>query len=220
MITNLKIFTTLYFTISIIEIIFGTYHYQIGVLFTKPLIMISIMLFYLIQTQNKRNLQDKLMFIAFFFSLLGDTFLMFSGEKYFMFGLASILITHLLYIFVFSRNWLNANKLARFLLILFSILMLIILKNNIINPLLIPIIIYMFTITIMAIFAAERKTNPESYQLVLLGAILFVLSDSLIAINEFVNPIPFSTILIMGTYIFAQYFICIGFLKRQTIHLN
>jgi uncharacterized membrane protein YhhN len=98
--------------------------------------------------------------------------------------------------------------------------MILILKNNIGNPLLIPIIIYMFTITIMAISAAERNTNPKSYRLVLLGAVLFVLSDSLIAMNEFVNPIPFSTILIMGTYIFAQYFICIGFLKRLTVNFN
>lgn len=217
---NSKIFTTLYFTISMLEIIFGTNHYQIGVLFTKPLIMILIMLFYYTQTQNHRNLQDKLMLVAFFFSLLGDTFLMFSGEKYFMFGLGSFLITHLFYIFVFTRNWLKTNKLYRFSMILFSIIMLLILKNNITNSLLIPIIVYMFTITLMAISAAERNTNPESYRLVLLGAILFVLSDSLIALNEFVNPIPFSTILIMGTYIFAQYFICIGFLKRVTVNSN
>ena len=201
-----------------LEIIFGTNDYQIGVLFTKPLIMILIMLFYYTQTQNHRNLQDKLMLVAFFFSLLGDTFLMFSGEKYFMFGLGSFLITHLFYIFVFTRNWLKTNKLYRFSMILFSIIMLLIMKNNITNSLLIPIIVYMFTITLMAISAAERNTNPESYRLVLLGAILFVLSDSLIALNEFVNPIPFSTILIMGTYIFAQYFICIGFLKRLTVN--
>jgi len=217
---SLKIFTTLYFAISMLEIIFGTYHYHFGVLFIKPLIMILIMFFYYIQTQNQRNLQDKLMLIAFFFSLLGDSFLMFSGEKYFMFGLGSFLITHLLYIFVFSRNWLKANKLARFSIILFSIIMLLILKKNISYPLLIPIIIYIFTITNMAISAAERNTNPESYRLVFIGAILFVLSDSLIAINEFVNPIPFSTIMIMGTYIFAQYFICIGFLKRLTVNFN
>ena len=63
--------------------------------------------------QNQRNFQDKLMLIAFFFSMLGDTFLMFQGEEYFMFGLGSFIITHLFYIFVFSRNRLKANLLAR-----------------------------------------------------------------------------------------------------------
>ncbi len=214
---NLKIFTTIYFIISILEIIFGMNHFQMGMYFTKPLIMISIMIFYFHQTENQRNFQDKLMLIAFFFSMLGDSFLMFKGEKYFMFGLGSFLITHIFYIFVFSRNRLKANLLSRISLLLFSGIMLFILQKNISNSLLIPIIIYMITITVMAISASERNTNTESYRLVLMGAILFVLSDSLIAIDKFVIPIPFSTILIMGTYVLAQYLICVGFLKRNIV---
>jgi uncharacterized membrane protein YhhN len=214
---NLKIFTTIYFTISILEIFFGINHFQNGVFLTKPLIMISIMIFYFLQTKRLQNFQDKLMLIAFFFSMMGDTFLMFQGEQYFMFGLGSFLITHLLYIFVFSRNRLKSNWLARFSFIIFSGMMLFILQHHISNSLLIPIIIYMIAITVMAITASERNTNSESYQFVLIGAILFVLSDSLIAINKFVVTIPLQTILIMGTYILAQYLIAIGFLKRITL---
>jgi uncharacterized membrane protein YhhN len=216
---NLKVFTTIYFTISILEIIFGINHFQVGIYLTKPLIMISIIIFYFYQTQNQRNFQDKLMLIAFFFSMLGDTFLMFKGEKYFMFGLCSFLITHLFYIFVFSRNRLKVNLIARISLLIFSGIMLFVLQNHITNSLLIPIIIYMITITIMAMSASERNTNTESYRLVLIGAILFVLSDSLIAVDKFVMPIPFSTIFIMGTYVLAQYLICVGFLKRNTLTL-
>ena len=212
---NLKIFTTIYFTISIIEIIFGITHYQTGVFLTKPLIMISIMVFYFLQTQNQRNFQDILMLIAFFFSMLGDTFLMFQGEKYFMFGLGSFLITHLFYIFVFRSNGLKTSMLARISFLLFSGIMLSVLKNYINNSLLIPIVIYMIIISVMAISASERKSNAESYQLVLIGAILFLLSDSLIAIDKFVLSVPFQTLFIMGTYILAQYFIAVGFLKRN-----
>lgn len=214
---NFKIFTIIYFTISILEIIFGITHNQTGIFMTKPLIMVSIMIFYFLQTQNKRSFQDKLMLIAFFFSMLGDTFLMFRGEKYFMFGLASFLITHLFYIFVFSRNWLKRNFFARISLLLFSVIMLYIIQHNISNSLLIPIVIYMVTITIMGICASERNTNIESYRLVLIGAILFIVSDSLIAIDKFVAPIPFQTFLIMGTYILAQYLISVGSLKRNPL---
>jgi uncharacterized membrane protein YhhN len=192
-------------------------HLQNGVFLTKPLIMISIMIFYFLQTKRQRNFHDKLMLIAFFFSMMGDTFLMFQGEQYFMFGLGSFLITHLFYIFVFSRNRLKASWLARFSFIMFSVMMLFILQHHISASLLIPIIIYMITITVMAISASERNTNSESYRMVLLGAIMFVLSDSLIAINKFVVPIPLQTILIMGTYILAQYLIAIGFLKRNAL---
>ena len=216
---KLKNFTTIYFTISILEIFFVINHYQTGVFITKPLIMISIMIFYFLQTQNQRNLQDKLMLIGFFFSMLGDSFLMFQGDRFFMFGLGSFLITHLFYIFVFSRNRLKVNALARISLIVFSIVMLILLKNKISNSLLIPVIIYMVTITIMAISTSERNANPQSFRLVLIGAILFVLSDSLIAINKFVVPVPFETFLIMGTYVLAQYLIAVGFLKRNAMTL-
>jgi uncharacterized membrane protein YhhN len=190
---------------------------QMGVYFTKPLIMISIMFFYFLQTKSQRNFQDKLMLIAFFFSFLGDTFLMFRGEKYFMFGLGSFLLTHLFYIFIFSRNRLKMNLLARIFLFAFTLIMLFVLKNNVNKSLLIPIIVYMITITIMSITAAERNTNSESYRMILIGAVLFIISDAAIAINEFVNPIPFSTLLIMGTYVLAQYLIAIGFLKRNTL---
>ena len=95
--------------------------------------------------------------------------------------------------------------------------MLFILQHNISKSLLIPIVIYMITITIMVISASERNTNTESYRLVLMGAILFLLSDSLIAIDKFVVPIPFQTFLIMGTYILAQYLVSVGFLKRNTL---
>jgi uncharacterized membrane protein YhhN len=214
---NLKIFTTIYFTISTLEIFFGINHFQNGVFLTKPLIMISIMIFYFLQTKRLQNFHDKLMLIAFFFSMMGDTFLMFQGEQYFMFGLGSFLITHLLYIFVFSRNRLKANWLARFSFIIFSVIMLFILQHHISASLLISIIIYMITITVMAITASERNTNSESYRMVLLGAIMFVLSDSLIAINKFVVTIPLQTILIMVTYILAQYLIALGFLKRNAL---
>ena len=107
------------------------------------------------------------------------------------------------------------NLSSRIAFLIFSGIMLLILKDNVNKSLLIPIIIYMITITIMAISASERNTNPESYRLILLGAILFVLSDTLIAIDKFVVPVPFQTFLIMGTYVLAQYLICVGFLKRN-----
>jgi len=215
---NLKNFTAVFFTISILEIIFGINNYQTGIYLTKPLIMLSIIVFYFLQTRNQRNFQDKLILVAFFFSMLGDTFLMFNGEIYFMFGLGSFLITHLFYIFVFSRNRLKINPLVRIFFLVFSIIILFVLKKNISNFFIIPIVIYVITITIMAIFASERNTNTKSYRLVLMGAILFLLSDSLIAIDKFVVPIPFQTFLIMGTYILAQYLISVGFLKRKTRH--
>ena len=45
--------------------------------------------------------------------------------------------------------------------------------------------------------------------------VLFALSDSLIAINKFVQPIPYEGVLIMGSYYLAQYMIVNGVIKGE-----
>ena len=72
--------------------------------------------------------------------------------------------------------------------------------------------LYSLAILMMGIGAVERQTNAKSYQLVLIGAISFIASDSLIAINKFAFAIPFSGVWIMTTYIVAQYLIVEGIL--------
>ena len=38
-----------------------------------------------------------------------------------------------------------------------------------------------------------------------LGAVLFVISDFILAWNKFVEPVPYRTILVIGTYLSAQW---------------
>jgi uncharacterized membrane protein YhhN len=64
----------------------------------------------------------------------------------------------------------------------------------------------------MGIKAMERQTNSKSYLFVLIGAMTFIASDSLIAINKFAFKIPLSDVWIMATYIIAQYLIVEGIL--------
>jgi uncharacterized membrane protein YhhN len=64
----------------------------------------------------------------------------------------------------------------------------------------------------MGIKAIERQTTHKSYSFVLIGAILFIISDSLIAINKFAYSIPLSGLWVMATYIAAQYLIVEGVL--------
>jgi uncharacterized membrane protein YhhN len=48
---------------------------------------------------------------------------------------------------------------------------------------------------------------------ILIGAVLFVSSDSLVAFNKFYNPLVLSSFIIMITYLIAQYLIVSGILK-------
>ena len=86
----------------------------------------------------------------------------------------------------------------------------------------IPVIIYTVVILTMLTSALnrEKKVNRQSYILVLVGAILFVISDSIIAIDKFRYHFALSGIAIMSTYVTAQYFIAIGCLKQFNIDLK
>ena len=65
-------------------------------------------------------------------------------------------------------------------------------------------------------FLRKGSVSIQNYKWVLLGAILFLISDSLLSVNMFYKPIAFANVLIMVTYAFAQYFIVLGILKPST----
>jgi uncharacterized membrane protein YhhN len=48
----------------------------------------------------------------------------------------------------------------------------------------------------------------------MIGSILFVLSDSALAVNKFVRALPLEGLMVMSTYIVAQLLITIGILKH------
>jgi uncharacterized membrane protein YhhN len=195
-----------FFIILAIEIYFSSIHQDIGVKVTKPLLMPLLMLL-----AFKLNVIDRNLYIALFFSLLGDISLMFGGELYFMLGLGSFLLAHIFYILLF-RGQFKLLKALPFAAATISYFLFI--KSGIDKNLLIPVAIYCMTITLMAIFAACRKTNHSSYYLVLIGSILFVVSDSLIAFNKFYAPLPASSFWVMSTYGLAQFLIVLGWSKK------
>ena len=62
-----------------------------------------------------------------------------------------------------------------------------------------------------------KKVNVFSYQLILYGALFFLLSDSALALNKFAYKIPQGDVLIMSTYMIAQYLIVYGTVERKLI---
>jgi uncharacterized membrane protein YhhN len=70
----------------------------------------------------------------------------------------------------------------------------------------------MIVISLMFISAYFRK-RVDGYYYVIIGAAIFIVSDSLIAINKFVSPFLYSNELVLITYIFAQFLIVFGFTK-------
>jgi uncharacterized membrane protein YhhN len=153
------------------------------------------------------------MLVSLIFSCLGDTFLMFQGKnpQFFLLGLGSFLIAQIAYTTVFRKS--RKTEVVKSLpFAIYTAFLLFFLWNKIPSAFLGAIIVYSFAIMMMGIGAVERQTNSKSYQFVLFGAIIFIASDSLIAINKFAFSIPMAGVWIMATYIVAQYLIVEGVL--------
>ena len=58
--------------------------------------------------------------------------------------------------------------------------------------------------------------NTSARFYILFGAIAFIASDSFLAINKFQEPIDHAAILIMSTYLAAQFGIVYGVIKFNT----
>lgn len=199
-----------FFVVLAIEIYFSSTHQNEWVKVTKPLLMpMLILLAYQIKIKEKN------LYIALFFSLLGDVFLMFGGELFFMLGLGSFLIAHLFYILLF-KNEFHFSLIKSLPFVVSTSAYLMFLKSGIEAKLLIPVMMYCLVITVMGIFAANRKTNSKSYRWVLIGSILFIISDSLIAFNKFYAPLSNHAFWVMSTYGTAQFLIVAGWAKNKS----
>ncbi len=188
----------------------------------KSLIIPSLIIFFLTGKSKPTNSEDKFIIAALIFSWLGDILLQYKngGDLFFLFGLIAFLITHIFYTIVFfgtsgEFTFLKSKKLLILIIILYGSLTIYTLLPGL-GSMQIPVTIYGIIITGMVIAALSRfgKVNDESYLLEFLGALLFLISDSLIAFNKFKQAFPFSGVLIIGTYMAGQFMIILGIIKQ------
>ncbi|QPH40392.1 lysoplasmalogenase [Pedobacter endophyticus] len=194
--------------------------------FSKPLIAVSLLV-WLYSATRLRGRFHKRIFIGLVFALIGDYLLMYQSQTsgYFMFGLAAFLICHVYYIraFVLDHKSNPHLKNSFFLwavgaLVIFCVGLFFYLQPFL-GAMQFAVLMYAIIITVMAIMAVNRygKVNILSYKLILFGALFFLLSDSVLAVNKFARPIPQSGILIMATYMIAQYLIVYGTIERKLV---
>lgn len=186
----------------------------------KPLLMPFLALYFF---RFKEFLFKKSVFAALFFSWLGDLFLMFqyTNELFFILGLLSFLIAHVWYVVAFSAsiNQYYLLKQKPWLLVVVFIYgaVFLYLLYPALNELLIPVVLYATVICLMLIFAMLRFNNvlKHSFWITLLGAFLFVLSDSTIAINKFLYPFALAYPVIIALYATGQYLIIKGLVSEN-----
>ena len=80
------------------------------------------------------------------------------------------------------------------------------------GSLIVPVAIYMCAITAMVLTAILARFSTHW---IVAGTILFLASDSLLAVNKFKTPIFYRDYLVWATYYAAQFAICFGFLHEK-----
>jgi uncharacterized membrane protein YhhN len=145
------------------------------------------------------------------FSLLGDVALMFP-EKWFTAGLVAFLAAQILYILAFKPLPGHPVSPATFLpFVLFGLLMFFLLAPKL-GPMKLPVFIYIAAITTMGGFAAARFVDRGGTKplLAFAGAVLFLVSDSVLAYDRFARKVPGARIIVLGTYFPAQILIALS----------
>lgn len=187
---------------------------------SKPLIVGALLFYFIKSSKHLSGFIRRFTVSALAFSLLGDVLLLFSNRSsyFFVAGLLAFLVAHILYSLVFlkARNPQRKPYVFIALLLVFALFLFSILKPGL-GDLLIPVLLYMGVILVMATSAFLRRgmVSTKNYNLVFLGALFFLISDSSLAINKFYMPFEYADFIIMFTYAAAQLLLVLGLLEAR-----
>ncbi len=177
----------------------------------KPLTTLLIILIAFLGSGVATPLYQGLVLVGLIFCLGGDVFLMLPA-RFFIAGLVSFLVGHLLYIAAFVSDagfqpaplWLLT--LAVFGAVVYGLL------HPHLGKMRLPVIIYMIAILTMAWQALGRwSAQPSSSALLAAaGAVFFVLSDSTLALDRFRAKFRSARVIVLSTYWLAQWLIALS----------
>lgn len=192
--------------------------YDALVLFSKPLLMPLLAAWFWQATANAGGWLRKAVLAALFFSTLGDVLLMFDSGNFFLFGLGAFLVAHLFYMSGFYANtslstgFLREKPIWVLPFVAYLAGLLGFLWPGIPAEMQLPVAVYACVITGMALSVLNLKNaaEPQAWRWLMAGAVLFVLSDSLIALEKFGQPFVGSRVAVMLTYIVGQYLLVRG----------
>ncbi len=175
---------------------------------TKPLPVISWALL-IIPPKNKYS---KWILSGFVFSVAGDILLELPYDL-FMYGLIAFLLAHINYIVAFTGRNKSPQIAALSILIIFAVIIsFFILPGT--GELKIPVLVYLSVILIMVWRAYAQQKYDKYAVFAFWGSVLFLLSDTLIALNKFCCHFDFSRYIIILMYWAGQYGIFISAYKK------
>lgn len=221
---NTSYFTILFLSILTIDIVVKLYFEVFPYRFvSKAQVISSLLVFYLINQHELTKKRFLFMSLALSCFFLGDFFLiLYKNTALYIIGMLCFIFGKLFYVFRFSNQKdFNMIRLFPFLALCFIymfILMKLVYSN--LSVFFIPVLIYLFSSLLVALFAFLRKdaVSYKSYVLVIIGIFFAVLSDSIGVLQSFYNEnLAYHEITIMLFYGLSQYFIVVGIVEENKV---
>ncbi|WP_096270851.1 lysoplasmalogenase [Paucisalibacillus globulus] len=180
------------------------FNYKVYKYIWKPGTMVLIILLAITES-GLSSAFSYLVLFALLFSLFGDVFLL--REEWFVHGLASFLIAHILYsigiVVAFDLRFTFTTSSLLIILMMIAILFFLILQPNVRKNggwvLLLAIAGYITVITTMVGLSIMTGVS-----ILITASILFFISDAVLAFNKFVKKFQLADYIVMSTYFIAQ----------------
>lgn len=206
-----------YFLLLLADLVAVFTGYEMYRYATKPLLMPLLIGYVLTSPVPLTIFIKKGILPALLFSWVGDGLLMLEARNglFFISGLVAFLWAHIFYILAFTQI-LRQKKLRpnrRYLLpvSLYYIALMILLYPHL-GSMKYPVMLYGWIISLMLLRTLQLSglRNKKTALTIITGAALFIVSDSLLALNKFYQPYPYAGIGVMLTYGIAQFLITWG----------
>ena len=208
-----------YLVVAVIDVVGEAADIAVLAQVTKPLLMPLLMAWLVISVRSMSGLDRSLRWLAvgIGFAWLGDLALMGSGDLYFMAGIAAFLVMQVCYLMAFisipGHGLVRAWKVAVIPYFVIWVGLNLLVSAGV-GAMRIPVLVYSAVALAMALAALDlvlRVPRNLGWR-VAWGALVFVVSDALIAVTAFgpLSASPVTSALIMATYVVAQAMIVTG----------
>jgi uncharacterized membrane protein YhhN len=192
-------------------------HHEGLQLFFKPMIMLVLLGYFNSAITAITHGLAKWVLLAILFSMAGDVLLLFQSKnpQFFLFGLSAFLLAHIFYIIFFQqvrkKEGVHFKPLSLVIVAVYYTGLIWLLYPGL-KDMKIPVMVYGVVISCMFMLAMHTLfiKNKKAGQWMMAGALLFVISDSVLAIDKFYQSFETAGIVIMLTYGAAQLFIIKG----------
>ncbi len=179
---------------------------------------IGMLALYVLRRRQSR--QEWMLAFALLFHSVGDILLDLDRTGYLMVSIGGFLLGHLFYIATFLPDvrkgirMTAGKKIFVSGVVLYTIVMGVVLLPRLKGFMIGPVVVYMAAIGTMVVMSVLPSYRAKW---ITLGAVLYIASDSLIAVNQYVTPVPESHFLTWPSYYLGQVLIVMGFLREKSL---